>query len=146
MNCSAAILSQWRREDPDRLLQAALMGSLHSSRPAECQRPQELHLNFGIDCGGVRAPVPEYFSDLPERSSLGQHVSCQTVSKKVRTLARGFDTRFSQRALYDVGNGSCTAKPGTRSVATDEDAAAGALWSVIVQILCDGLAHIYRQR
>jgi len=24
MNCSAAILSQWRREDPDRLLQAAL--------------------------------------------------------------------------------------------------------------------------
>jgi hypothetical protein len=24
MNCSAAILTQWRREDPDRLLQAAL--------------------------------------------------------------------------------------------------------------------------
>ena len=24
MNCSAAILRQWRREDPDRLLQAAL--------------------------------------------------------------------------------------------------------------------------
>ena len=40
MNCSAAILTQWRREDPDRLLQAAL------SEPPPILRTRKLKVEW----------------------------------------------------------------------------------------------------
>ena len=86
----------------------------------------------------------EYFTDFSERRTFGQHVSCQAVSKEVRTLVRGFDTRSLQRTLDEVGNRDRTAKSGSRSVVTDEDSPARAWRSVAVQVLCDCSTHIWR--
>jgi transposase-like protein len=73
VNCSAAILRQWRREDPDRLLQAAL---------SQAERLAEL--------------APEVEALRVENASLHQQLEVQT--KRIAELRAALEAARARRA------------------------------------------------
>jgi capsule polysaccharide export protein KpsE/RkpR len=96
MNCSAAILRQWRREDPDRLLQAALS-------QAEC----------------LAEMAPELDALRAKNASLHQQLEVKTkrIAQLEEALAAAQRAAHRQAAPFRV-------EPQKRSVAPKRGASA----------------------
>jgi predicted nucleic acid-binding Zn-ribbon protein len=72
MNCSAVMLRQWRREDPDRLLQAALMQAERLSQMApetDSLRAQNVSLNQQLELKTKRIAELEEALEAAQRAA-----------------------------------------------------------------------------
>ena len=107
---------------------------------------QRRKIDLRVDRGGLRAAVPQDLSDLVERGAAAQHLCGQRVAQQVRSLEGRFDASPSQGTAHQAADRAGAAQSASRRTAAEEQVADGALGTRLAQVVCDGRAHISRQR
>ena len=101
MNCSAAILRQWRREDPDRLLQAALSQADRLAEVApelEALRSQNASLHEQLELKTKRIAQLEEALEAAQRAAHRQAAPFRLERKRLtnyRWMAASDSTFYS---------------------------------------------------
>ena len=106
---------------------------------------QRRQVNFGVDGGGLFGLMAQYFGDLGHGRSIAEHLGSERMAKQVRPSGGRVNSSASESSLHDNVDGRGVGESFVRSRRSNEDSPAYARRPKLLQIICEGLAHIFRE-